>query len=92
MTAFQRHPDGKSFRHTVANFVATFTVNAAIVLSIPRSSANDPVPIMLQRKERMIAGRWHVGEYVEGDRPSVVLVSLSAKESAATRKRIISNN
>lgn len=70
-----------TFRSAVVNFVAALTVNAAIVLSVPRSSSIDPAPIVLQRKQRLIDGTWHEGEYVGGARPSIVVLDAVSKRS-----------
>jgi hypothetical protein len=63
-------------RRALVNVIAALTVNAAIVLAIPRANGRTPTPIVLQQKRRLIDGRWEEGEYVDGRAPAVVVVAL----------------
>ncbi len=91
-----RLPDGRAEKRTircsVVNFLTALTVNAAIVLSVPRSTAIDPVPLILQHKRGLIDGRWHEGEYVGGSRPRVVLIDVDETSARMNRARLISDN
>ncbi len=84
--------DKRTIRSSVVNFLAALTVNAAIVLSVPRSTAIDPVPLILQHKRGLIDGRWHEGEYIGGSRPRVVLTDVDDVSARTNRARFISDN
>ena len=81
----------RRLRATVMNFVAALTVNAAIVLSAPRSTAVNPAPMVLRVKRQLIDGCWHEGEYIGGDRPSVVIAPLGPTSTAPSRSVISMN-
>ena len=71
------------------NYVAALTVNAAIVMSVPRSSAINPAPMVLRVKQRLIDGRWHEGEYVRGERSSIVIMPLPKQAQVSRGESVI---
>ncbi len=87
-----RYAERNSLRSKFINLLTALTVNAAIVLSVPSSSSGEPAPIVLQRKQTLIDGRWHEGEYVAGPRPQVVLADLTKIMPSRTRFDLIADN
>jgi hypothetical protein len=87
-----RRRDTRTIRSRVVNLLTALTVNAAIVLSVPRSTAVDPVPMVLQRKRQLIDGRWHEGELVNGFRTSVAVVPLEQSTLQWPQTGLITDN
>jgi hypothetical protein len=63
-------------RRALANMIAALTVNAAIILAIPRSTDTNPAPIVLQLNRTLINGCWEEGEFVDGETAMVAMVAL----------------
>ena len=82
----------RGVRARVVNYVAALTVNAAIVMSVPRSSAVNPSPMVLRVKRRLIDGLWHEGEYVAGREPSIVIMPMPTDPAQPRRDSVISVN
>ena len=61
-------------RRALANMIAALTVNAAIILAVPRSTDRNPAPIVLQLNRPLINGCWEEGEFVGGDSPMVAIM------------------
>ncbi len=88
----RRYAERASLRSRFINLLTALTVNAAIVLSVPSSSSVEPAPIVLQRRQKLIDGRWHEGEYVAGPHPQVVLADITKVMPGRTRFDLIGDN
>ena len=73
--AVRRSVPGRA-RRALANMIAALTVNAAIILAIPRSTDTNPAPIVLQLNRTLINGCWEEGEFVGGKTAMVAVVAL----------------
>lgn len=79
---------------TIRSFVAALAVNAAIVLSAPRSTPGNPTPIVMRMTRALVNDRWHEGELIDGHGPCarVVIVPLCGRLERDGLGAIISNN
>ncbi len=84
-----RRQHRRGVRARLVNYVAALTVNAAIVMSVPRSSAVNPAPMVLRVKRRLIDGLWHEGEYVAGQQPSIVIMPMPKESHEPPRDSVI---
>ena len=82
----------RGVRARLVNYVAALTVNAAIVLSVPRSTAINPAPMVLRFQGRLIDGRWHEGEYIDGERPAILVSPLDRRIGRLPEYPIILDN
>ena len=83
VNAVPRSTPGRA-RRALANMIAALTVNAAIILAIPRSTATTPVPVVLQRNRPLIDGCWEEGEFVGG---RIAMVATVARHDSHQEHR-----